>query len=108
MKQRVWLTNHAKQRILERHHRHLPPEAKSEAQLHLACENLLRGAEESKRHLNDQAFMLFYYEKYGYDKKYSFRTHKNMLFVIVNGACTTVLDTNEHYLTRQLTRAPRW
>lgn len=108
MKQFVALSKHARQRILERHYRHLPTTAKTQLDLERACEDLLRNAEECKRHMNDQAFMLFMYEKYGYEKNFAFRTHKNMLFVVVDGVCTTVLDTNEHHMTRQLTKTPVW
>lgn len=99
---RLILSNHAKDRLAERHDKYLK-KYKNIAEFNASCYELLSVAEESRRHLNDQVFMLFCYEKYGYDAKFSFYVYKNALFVVIGLVVVTVLDTTKHAMTRQLT-----
>jgi hypothetical protein len=102
----VYLSEHAMRRLRERHDRHLLPYT-DEASFRYSCLELFNGrAVESKRHLNDTALMAFLGEKYGHDQRFSFRVYRNALFVIRNGVCATVLDTEQHSFSRQF-RAPR-
>lgn len=96
----IVLTRHAKNRLRERHDRWLLAYT-DERSFNQSCYALLEHAQFSQRHINDTAFMLFYYEKYGYDKKFAFKEFKNVLFVIADGVCLTVLDTDVHATSRQ-------
>lgn len=40
-------------------------------------------AEENRSYLNNSGFMTWYYEKYGFDKKFEFLVHEDMLFVVI-------------------------
>jgi hypothetical protein len=40
-------------------------------------------ADENRSYINNTEFMSWYYEKYGFDKKFEFLTHEDMLFVVV-------------------------
>ena len=40
-------------------------------------------AEENRSYLNNSGFMAWYYEKYGFDKKFEFLVHEDMLFVVI-------------------------
>lgn len=41
--------------------------------------------------------MVFIHEKYGYDRRYSFRIFKNVLFVVIDErTVVTVIDTNTY------------
>ena len=44
---------------------------------------LLEQADESKSFINNSGFMCWYYEKYGYDKRFQFLVNDGMLFVVV-------------------------
>ena len=101
------LTQHAKQRLQERHDQHLIRYT-SEREFNIACYELLDLATYTNRHINDAKFMLFYYEKYGYDSVYRFKEYKNVLFIIVGDSVVTVIDTDEHRTTRQHGRAKRY
>lgn len=103
MTRAVFLTAHAKQRLRERHDKHLF-RYENEQQFNNSCYQLFNTAEDSRRFLNDTAFMLQMYEKYGYQAKFSFRVYKNAVFVIVGDACVTVLDSTVHAYTPQLAR----
>lgn len=96
------LSRHAKERIAERHDKYLV-KYKTVQEFEAACQDLLTRAEESRRHLNDQVFMAYCYEKYGYDAKFSFYVYKNALFVVIGRVVVTVLDTTKHAMTKQLT-----
>lgn len=96
----VHLSQHAKERLRERHDRHLLPYTDKRT-FELSCYELLDRAEETRRHLNDTALMTELYADYGYDQQYSFKVYANALFIIVNDLCVTVLDTNIHAYSRQ-------
>lgn len=96
----ITLTRHAKQRLRERHDRWLIAYT-NEREFEISCYELLDRAEFSKRHLNDTRFMVEMGEQFGYDKVFSFKVWKNVLFVIQNNVVTTVLDTDEHRTSRQ-------
>ena len=40
-------------------------------------------ADENRSYLNNTGFMNWYYEKYGFDKKFEFLVHEDVLFVVV-------------------------
>ena len=41
-------------------------------------------ADEDRSYLNNSGFMEWYYNKYGYDKRFEFLVYQNILFVIVH------------------------
>lgn len=43
----------------------------------------LEASDENKAYLNNTGFMEWYYEKYGYDKRFEFLVHEEILFVVV-------------------------
>lgn len=45
--------------------------------------NRLDTAEENKSYINNTGFMSWYYEKYGYDKRFEFLVSDELLFVVV-------------------------
>lgn len=45
--------------------------------------NRLNLAEENRHYLNNSNFMSRYYEKFGYDNRFEFLTHEDILFVVV-------------------------
>lgn len=100
----VHLSQHAKERLRERHDRHLLPYTDART-FELSCYELLDRAEETRRHLNDTVLMTELYADYGYNKQYSFKVYANALFIIVDNFCVTVLDTNKHAYSRQFTLA---
>jgi hypothetical protein len=95
MAERVFLTKHAKARLQERHDRWLDRYT-NEAEFERSCLQLLSRAQETKRFLNDTAFMTRMHERYGYDAKFAFRVFENVLFVITDRRVVTVLDTQVH------------
>lgn len=108
MSDKIYLTTHAKDRLRERHDRHLLPYTNL-AEFETSCYELLNDqAKFTNRHLNDTSFMMFYQEKYGFEKKYRFKEYKNALFVIVNDRVVTVLDTDQHQSSRQFGRQKRY
>lgn len=96
----VHLSLHAKERLRERHDKHLLRYT-DQRSFELACYELLDRAEDTRRHLNDTALMAVLYADYGYDQQFSFKVYANALFIIVNNVCVTVLDTNIHAYSRQ-------
>lgn len=100
----VHLSKHAKDRLRERHDRHLLRYV-DQRSFELACYELLDRAEDTRRHLNDTAMMAVLYADYGYDQQYNFKMYANALFVIVNDVCVTVLDTDMHAFSRQFVPA---
>jgi hypothetical protein len=40
-------------------------------------------AEENRSYINNTEFMSWYYEKYGFDKKFEFLAHEDLLFIVV-------------------------
>lgn len=96
----ITLSRHAKDRLCERHDKYLL-RYQNEHEFNRSCYELLDRAEYTNRHKNDTAFMMFFQEKYGYEKRYSFKEWKNVLFVIVDDTCVTVLDTLIHRTSRQ-------
>lgn len=101
-KQLVHLSRHAKERLRERHDRHLLKYT-DQRSFELSCYELFDRAEDTRRHLNDTALMAVLYSDYGYDQRFSFKIYANALFVIVNDVCVTVLDTDIHAYSRQFT-----
>lgn len=43
----------------------------------------LNESDENKSYINNTEFMCRYYEKYGFEKRFEFRTHEDIMFVIV-------------------------
>ena len=43
----------------------------------------INAAIESRSHLNNSGFMQWYYDKYGFDKRFEFLVHEDILFVVV-------------------------
>lgn len=97
---KIFFSQHALDRVQERHDRWLLPYKDYVGFSHSAYEFLER-ATWTNRHLNDSVFMLRYWEKYGYDGHFRFKEWKNALFVIVGTVVVTVLDTDHHHMTRQ-------
>ena len=100
----VHLSLHAKNRLRERHDKHLLKYT-DQRSFELACYELLDRAEDTKRHLNDTALMAVLYSDYGCDQRFSFKLYANVLFIIVNDLCVTVLDTSIHTYSRQFKAA---
>lgn len=48
--------------------------------------NSLDNADEDRSYLNNSGFMEWYYNKYGYDKRFEFLVYDDILFVIVHDA----------------------
>lgn len=108
MPAKIYLTNHAKDRLRERHDRHLLPYTNID-EFNASCYELLNvQAKFTNRHLNDTAFMMYYQEKYGFEKKYQFKEYKNALFVIADDRVVTVLDTDQHRSSRQFGRQKKF
>lgn len=103
----ITLTNHAKDRLRERHDRYLLRYT-NPREFEMSCYELLDLATFTNRHLNDARFMLILHEKYGYDEPFLFKEYKNALFVIRGTAVVTVLDTDEHVTSRQHGRVRRF
>lgn len=103
----ITLTRHAKDRLRERHGKFLTKYIDDRG-FNLACYELMGRAVESRRHLNDQQFMIRLYEKHGYDCCFRFLEFKNALFVITNNVCLTVLDTNTHRTSRQFANQKKY
>lgn len=98
---------HALQRLRERHDQHLR-RYEDERSFRAAAYELFDQATFVNGHINDSVFMHKLHDKYGYDKKYRFKEHKNVLFVIVGDTITTVLDTDEHKTSRHHGRKKRF
>jgi hypothetical protein len=96
----VHLSLHAKERLRERHDKHLLRYTDKRS-FELSCYELLDRAEDTRRHLNDTALMAVLYADYGYDQQFSFKVYANALFIIVDNLCVTVLDTDVHAYSRQ-------
>lgn len=52
-------------------------------QINSEIANRLDQAEENRSYLNNTGFMSWYYDKYGYDKRFEFLIHEDILFVVV-------------------------
>lgn len=100
---KIFLSQHALDRLQERHDRWLLP-YRDYVEFNRSAYEFLERATFTNRHLNDTVFMLKYWEKYGYDGHFRFKEWKNALFVIVGSVVTTVLDTDLHKMSRQLGR----
>lgn len=86
---RVILTKHAKERYIERFvKKHKPDLSNKEenAALSKKLHKVFSESNESKAHLCDTNLMCRMYEKYGYDRKFSFYVHpeKKTTFVIIH------------------------
>jgi len=104
----IQLTNHALDRLRERHDRHLL-RYKDYDGFKRSCRELFERATVTRRHVNDTAFMVRMQEKYGVDVSFSFREYLNVLFVIVNDdRVVTVLDTDVHATSRVHGRVKRF
>lgn len=100
----IHLSRHAKERLRERHDKHLL-RYEDQRSFELSCYELLDRAEDTHRHHNDTALMTRLYADYGYDQRFSFKVHANALFIIVNNICVTVLDTSIHSYSRQFVQS---
>jgi hypothetical protein len=103
----IYLSNHAKDRLRERHDKHLLRYTNLK-EFNTSCYELLDLATFTNRHLNDQAFMVRMHEKYGYDGVFRFKEYKNVLFIIVDELVVTVLDSDAHGTTSQHGRVKRY
>lgn len=68
-------------------------------------------AEENRSYLNNSSFMERYYEKYGYDKRFSFLVHKDLLFIAVYERGRQVFVTcvwSKTHLAGRAERKPRY
>ena len=61
-------------------------------------------AEENRSYLNNTGYMDWYYEKYGFDKRYEFLVHEDLTFVVVidegNKVVKTCLYSKSHIAGR--------
>lgn len=103
---RIHLSQHAKDRLRERHDKHLL-RYNTFDEFTQSCYELLERASWTNRHLNDLVFMTKLRDRHGFDVQLRFKEYKNALFVVVDNTVTTVLDTDEHRTSRQHGRVKR-
>ena len=99
------ITNHLRERFVQRTNKrysklqHLKEETNTELEpLRQEIKNLIKtqrstidqdikerivNSEDSRSFLNNSGFMTWYYEKYGYDKRFQFLVNNELLFVVV-------------------------
>lgn len=99
------LTNHVKERFVQRSNKKYSHLNHCRTYCCPVCDNLLRAsryellnnkdsvkeeiarrldlADEDRSYINNTGFMNWYYEKYGYDKRFEFLVHEDILFVVV-------------------------
>lgn len=102
----IRLSQHAKDRLRERHDKYLLRYDTFDEFNH-ACYELLQRATWTNRHLNDTVFMTRLRDRHGFEAHLRFKEFKNALFVVVDSTVTTVLDTDEHKTSRQHGRVKR-
>lgn len=59
--------------------------AKNRKEIDLEIARRVNESEENKSYINNTEFMSRYYEKYGFDKRFEFLTHEDIMFVVVMG-----------------------
>jgi hypothetical protein len=68
----------------------------------------LEQTEENKSYLNNTGFMEWYFQKYGYDKRFEFLVHDDLLFVVVHDNGKKVIVTcvsSKTHIAGRCTRA---
>ena len=72
----------------------------------------ISNADENRSYVNNSGFMTWYYDKYGYDDKFQFLVHKNILFVVLikrgRKIVVTCLDARTHLVGKATLQKKRY
>ena len=128
------LTHHLRERFIQRSNKkfnHLDCCSKNFCQ---TCDNLLKkihheiiynpkkideeiyakldDAEEDRSYINNTNFMNWYYEKYGYDRRFELLVHEDIVFVVIfdrdKKIVVTCVRSNTYFAGRKYNNKPRF
>jgi hypothetical protein len=72
----------------------------------------IAASDEDRSYINNVGYMQWYYEKYGFDKRFQFLVHEDILFVVVDEpgkkVVVTAVPSKTHFASRHSVRKPKF